>query len=257
MSNILSDFQFDRQLLRLTLNAPKANILDLEMLRGLSAALNIVESEPQLKMVVLTGGGHHFSFGASVRDHEAATAPAMLKQFHGLFLQLANLGVPLTALVSGNCLGGAMELALAAHFIFADRTACFGQPETNLGVFAPPASLLLPLRIGTTRAEDLLITGRIISANEATEINLVTKLYDDRGAMEIGFAAWLEEYILPKSASSLRQVVRAARTQTNHFLEHLLPAVEQQYVESLMATHDANEGIAAFIEKRPADWKNR
>jgi cyclohexa-1,5-dienecarbonyl-CoA hydratase len=181
----------------------------------------------------------------------------MLKQFHGLFLQLAHLGIPLAVLVSGQCLGGAMELALAAHFIFADHTARLGQPEINLGVFPPPASLLLPLRIGTTRAEELLITGRIISGVEAAEMDLVTRLYPDRPAMEEGFTQWLEEAILPKSASSLRQGVKAARTQTNHFLERLLPAIEQQYVESLMATHDANEGIAAFLEQREPQWENR
>ncbi len=257
MANLLTEFQFDRQVLRLTLNTPKANILDMEMLRALSAALNLIGSEPQVKMVVLTGAGDHFSFGASVAEHKKEIAPAMLKQFHGLFLQLAQLGTPLAVLISGQCLGGAMELALAGHFIFADNTAQLGQPEINLGVFAPPASLLLPLRIGTTRAEELLITGRIISGAEAAEMDLVTRLYPDRAAMEEGLIQWLEEAILPKSASSLRQSVMAARTQTNHFLERLLPVVERQYVESLMATHDANEGIAAFLEKREPQWENR
>ena len=84
----------------------------------------------------------------------------MLRQFHGLFTTLMNFSVPTMALVSGQCLGGGMELAISCNFLFLDETARFGQPEIILGVFAPPASLILPMKVGQAKADDLLLTGR-------------------------------------------------------------------------------------------------
>ena len=254
---LLVEYLSDGRVVRLTLNAPKANILDAEMLTLLHRTLDELAHRPHVKMIQFTGAGEHFSCGASVVEHTRDQVHDMLKSFHGLFLKLGRLSIPTAAVVSGNCLGGAMELTLACNFIFADHSAHFGQPEISLGVFPPPASLLLPLRIGTTRAEELLLTGRIIDGHEANEFGLLTELHADRTEMDSRVAQWIEEYILPKSAMALRQGVKAARTQINHFLERMLPQVESQYLDELMATHDANEGIAALIEKRPPEWKNR
>lgn len=253
---IITEYSADGQVARLTLNAPKANILDAEMMTCLHSALDELTQKPHVKIIQFTGSGDHFSFGASVPEHTREKAPEMLQSFHGLFLKLARLSIPTAAVVSGNCLGGAMELALACNFIFADSSARFGQPEINLGVFAPPASLLLPLRIGTTRAEELLLTGRIFDAQEANDIGLTTAIFTDRDEMDSHVIEWTEKHILPKSAMALRQATKAARTQINHFLEKLLPHIEHQYLNQLMETHDANEGIAAFLEKRTPEWRD-
>ena len=151
---VLIESLFDGQVVRLTLNAPKANILDSKMMSELKAALDDLRGQPQVKLVQFVGAGDHFCFGASVPEHTRENAPRMLEQFHGLFYALADLAIPTAALISGNCLGGGMELALMCNFIFADRTARLGQPEINLGVFPPPASLLLPMKIGQARADD-------------------------------------------------------------------------------------------------------
>ncbi len=255
MNKIIREELFKSQVIRLTLNAPKANVLDAEIMAELQTQLENIQ--PQVKLIQFVGAGEHFSFGASVPEHTRDRAPTMLKQFHRLFYTLADLVVPTAALISGQCLGGGMELALMCNFIFIDRTAKLGQPEISLGVFAPPASVILPLKIGQAKADDLLLTGRIVNAQEAIEIGLAAKLFEDRDAMLTGTDEWTEKQILPKSASSLRFAVQAARSQFNETLREQLSKLEKFYIEELMATYDANEGIESFLEKRKPEWGNR
>jgi cyclohexa-1,5-dienecarbonyl-CoA hydratase len=246
----------DGQVMRLTLNAPKANILDSEMMAKLHSLLIDLKKRDDIKFLQLTGAGDHFSFGASVQEHVRDRAPAMLRQFHGLFHTLIELAVPTAALISGQCLGGGLELALMCNFLFLDRSAKLGQPEINLGVFAPPASLILPLKIGQQKADEILLTGRILTAEEAEAMGLVTALYSDRDALLQGVDAWTVRNILPKSAAALRFAVRAARLHFHELLSAQLETIEALYLDRLMATHDANEGIASFLERRKPVWKN-
>jgi cyclohexa-1,5-dienecarbonyl-CoA hydratase len=254
---IITESLHDGQVVRLTLNSPKGNVLDGEMMSRLQAALDGLCSQASLKLVQFTGAGDHFSFGASVEEHVRDKAPAMLKQFHALFYTLIDLAVPTAALVSGQCLGGGLELALMCNFIFVDRTAKLGQPEITLGVFAPPASVILPLKVGQQKADEMLLTGRSLSAEEALTAGLATAIYDDRQTMLVEVDQWVQKYILPKSASSLRYAVRAGRRHFNDILTKRLKELEQFYVEELMATHDANEGIQSFLERRQPAWQNK
>lgn len=254
---ILSDNRHDRQVVWITLNAPKGNVLDAEMMTQLQGVLDGIALEPQVKLIVFTGAGDHFSFGASVPEHTKELAPLMLKQFHGLFRTLVKLAVPTAALVSGQCLGGGMELAIGCNFLFVDKSARLGQPEIKLGVFAPPASAILPLRIGQTRADNLLLTGISITGEEAATIGLATQVFDNRESMISALDQWIGEQILPKSASSLKMAVRAARHGFNEALIARLVKLERLYLDELMATHDANEGIASFLERRPPKWENK
>jgi cyclohexa-1,5-dienecarbonyl-CoA hydratase len=247
---------YDGQVFRIILDAPSGNILDRELMTALQQTLESLSDQSHVKLLQLTGAGRHFSFGASVQEHQREQVAGMLAQFHKLFYTLADLSIPTAALISGQCLGGGLELALMAQFLFADRTARLGQPEINLGVFPPPASLLLPLKIGQSRADDLLLTGRILKAEEAHELGLITQLFDDQETLHTGVAAWTEKHILPKSAASLRFGVRAARWQFHRALREGLKELEALYVDQLMATHDANEGITAFLEKRPPTWED-
>ncbi|UCE25640.1 MAG: enoyl-CoA hydratase/isomerase family protein [Candidatus Zixiibacteriota bacterium] len=254
---VLIQPQHEGQIVTLTLNAPKANVLDAEMMNDLQKALDDLGQQPDVKLVQITGAGDHFSFGASVPEHTRDKAPEMLRQFHGLFYSLADLAIPAAALISGQCLGGGMELALMCNFLFADKSAKLGQPEIQLGVFAPPASLLLPMKIGQSGADGLLVTGRIASAEEAEAMGLVAQVFDDREAMMAGVDAWVQKHILPRSASSLRYAVRAARLEFNSVVKSKLKEQERLYLDELMATHDANEGIQSFLEKRKPDWQNK
>jgi cyclohexa-1,5-dienecarbonyl-CoA hydratase len=240
------------QVLHLLLDAPKANVLDGRMLAGISAALDRHGESARLKAIVFEGAGVHFSFGASVPEHTRERAGAMLAQLHGLMRRLLALGVPTAAVVRGQCLGGGLELAGFCSWVFASPTAAFGQPEIRLAVYPPFASVLLPWRLGGGRALDLCVSGRSIDAQTALAWGLAHAVVDDPSA---ACARFLAEEILPKSASSLRRAERAARGELARLVEHALPGLERDYLEDLMETHDANEGIAAFIERRPARWE--
>ena len=244
----------DGALLRLRLSRPKANIVDAAMIAALRAALREHLPGVRLRAVLLEAEGPHFSFGASVEEHLPGSCAAMLRELHALIMELVACPVPVLVAVRGQCLGGGLELAAAGHRIFAAPGATLGQPEIKLAVFAPAASCLLPERIGQSRAEDLLFSGRSIGAEEAHRIGLVNALADDPSAAAL---AYFEEHYAPRSASSLRFAVRAARFDFVERVRRKIAEVERLYLEELMATHDAVEGLTAFIAKRPPVWERR
>ncbi len=256
MTKINISYSHDNTVAHLVLNDGKGNVLDHIMMEELQEQLDSYKSNTCLKLIAIEGAGKHFSFGASVEEHQKEFAEAMIKGFHKLFFTIRDLAIPTAAIVSGQCLGGGMELAIMCNFIIADQSAKFGQPEIVLGVFPPPASIILPEKIGLAKAEDLLLTGKIISADEAKSLGFVNEVYADRTTLDTEFMKWIETYIIPKSASSLRFGVKATRAKFNHILSNFLPQLETLYVKQLMETYDANEGINAFLEKRKPVWEN-
>ena len=150
-------------------------------------------------------------------------------------------------------LGGGLELASFCNRLFAAPDARLGQPEIRLGVFAPVASVSLVERVGRGPAEDLCLSGRSLTAAEALAIGLVDEVVDAPGEAALD---WAREHLLPKSASSLRLAVRAARTGYAARFRHELAEVERLYLEELMSTTDAGEGLRAFLEKRKPSWSD-
>jgi cyclohexa-1,5-dienecarbonyl-CoA hydratase len=242
---------------RVILDDGKGNVLDGAMMYELLSVLSSFKEQNHLKLITFEGAGKHFSFGASVEEHKKENAAEMLKTFHSIFYSIIDLSIPTLAKISGQCLGGGLELALVCNFIFADKSAVLGQPEIKLGVFPPPASVILPLKIGNSKAENLLITGNSINAATAKEIGLVNDVFENKEEMEQGIDEWIKKNIIPKSASSLRYSVRASRITFNHLARKMLPELEELYVKNLMETEDANEGINSFLEKRKPNWKNK
>ncbi|MGA8714264.1 MAG: cyclohexa-1,5-dienecarbonyl-CoA hydratase [Roseiarcus sp.] len=241
------------RLLRLRLDRPKANILDAALVGALEGAFVQQGGAAELRGVLIDASGAHFSFGASIEEHLPERCAAMLAGFHRLVLRLFASPVPVLVAVRGQCLGGGLELASAGHLLFAAPDAKFGQPEIQIGVFAPAASCLLPERIGLAAAEDLLLSGRSIGADDACAMGLVTEIADDPEAAALGY---FDRHLAPKSASSLRFATRAIRQGTIEKVSAKLAAIETMYLQELMATQDAVEGLSAFIEKRPARWKD-
>jgi cyclohexa-1,5-dienecarbonyl-CoA hydratase len=256
MDKIKIKYQYNGTVANIVLDDGKGNIIDHIAMEELQELLNSFSGKKELKLIVFEGAGKHFSFGASVEEHKKEFAEAMLKHFHKLFFTMRDLSVPAVAKISGQCLGGGLELALNCNILFADKSARLGQPEIVLGVFPPPASVILPLKIGYARAEELLITGKSITGEEAKNMGLVNEVFEDRHAMDEGVAEWIEMHILPKSASSLKFATKAARIKYNHILSNFLPQLEYMYVSQLMRTKDASEGINAFIEKRRPVWED-
>lgn len=239
------------KILRLVLDAGKGNVIAGKVIGELRNVAAAARASAPLRAIVLDHEGDHFSFGASVEEHAPGAVDDMLPAFHALARELLELDIALVAVVRGMCLGGGLEVALLADRIVASPTAKFGQPEMSLGVFAPIGSALLPRRIGSFRAADLLLTGRVIKVEEATDFGLVAEVADDPTEAAL---AWVREHLVPKSAASLRFATRAARRQWLPGFEADLEDLEGLYLTELMATHDAPEGIAAFLEKRKAEW---
>jgi cyclohexa-1,5-dienecarbonyl-CoA hydratase len=246
-------------LLRLLLDRPKGNVLTSEMMAELAAALEEHEARPELRLVVLRGAGGTFSYGASVEEHRKDQAPGMLAAFHRLIRRLAAYPVPVAALIEGHCLGGGFELTLPCHFLFATPEAKLGCPEIKLGVFPPVLAAIGAWRMGASAAERILLTGRPMDSAEAWRLGLVTEVFDVEGDPEEALLAWYRESLLPLSAFALRQGTRALR-RASGFLDQLdraLAAAETQYVDEVLPSHDGNEGVEAFLARRPAEWRNR
>ena len=243
----------DRTLLRLRLARPKANIVDAAMIAALEAALAEHRELKTLRAVLLDHEGPHFSFGASVEEHLPGSCDAMLKSLHALVRAMLDFPLPLLVAIKGQCLGGGLEVAAAGSMLFAAPDAKLGQPEIKLAVFAPAASCLLPERVGQAKAEDLLLSGRSMGAEEALAAGLIDRLGDDPEADAL---AWFDQNLAPHSASTLRFAVQAARAEYRQRVIAKLERVESLYLDELMATRDAVEGLTAFLEKRSARWES-
>ncbi len=240
----------DGRVLVLELDKGRGNILDRPMVAALRKGLKLAR-EPRVAAVVLHGRGDHFSFGASIEDHLPDRIGEFLAQFHGLLRDMMEVSRPFVAAVRGRCLGGGLELAAFCHRVVASPEATFGQPEIKLGVFAPVASLVLPERIGRAAADDLLLGGRTATAEEAQRLGLVDQVDTDPLAAAL---AHIESEWASLSPSSLSLAVRAARWSWYDSLRRHLDEVERLYLDDLMRTRDAVEGIKAFLEKRAPRW---
>lgn len=244
----------DDRLLRLRLNRPKANIVDAQMIAALASALDQHAASTKLCAVLLDAEGPHFSFGASVEEHMPDQCADMLKSLHSLIKQMLDFPAPILVAIQGQCLGGGLEVACGGDLLFAQADAKLGQPEIKLGVFAPAASCLLPERIGNSHAADLLWSGRSVDGNEAYRMGLVNALAEDPSAAA---EAWVAKHLLGSSSSSLRFAKKAARADAVARIKSKLDVVESLYLQELMATHDAVEGLQAFVEKRTVNWEHR
>ncbi len=254
MSKVDVRLEQDDALARVVLNAPKGNILDAAMIADLILAIQDVAQRRTVKLMVLEGAGLHFSFGASVEEHRREPCRAMIPQFGRLFHTLIDAAIPTLAAVRGQCLGGGMEVAVFCNWVIAHPQAKFGQPEIRLGVLPPVAALILPQIAGQAVSDDICLTGRTVGAQEAKEMGLVHSLSED---VEEAVQTFFGTHLRPTSAAALRMALRASRYKFNRTFRELWPRMEQLYLEELMATHDANEGIEAFIAKRQPVWAHR
>ena len=244
----------DGALLRLRLARPKANIVDAAMIAALQAAFDAHRGSSGLRATLVDAEGPHFSFGASVEEHLAGSCAAMLAGLHRLILAMLEWPAPILVAVRGQCLGGGLEVAMGGSLIFAAHDARLGQPEIQLGVFAPAASVLLPPRIGQAAAEDLLFSGRAIDPAEAQTLGLVSVVSDDPQAAALAFC---DRYRAPRSASARACAVAAVRGGYVPEVRRRIAEVERLYLDRLMKTRDANEGLAAFLAKREPKWEHQ
>ena len=238
------------------LSHPKGNIITAAMVTALTQALEPLVDSPHLKLVTIEGTGADFSFGASIPEHAPGEIERVLPQMHALIYALLEFPVATAAVVRGRCLGGGFELALACDFIFAERDALFGLPEIALGVFPPAASALLPARVGAARATSAIVTGGTRPAEEWFRAGLVEQI-SEPGSIAADVEAWFARHLRGRSAAALRHATTAARFALRQQVAAILPELERLYLDDLMRTADAAEGIAAFLARRAPRWTDR
>jgi len=250
---IRSETRRDGGHLQLIIDQPKGNIISIAVIRELRSVLAAVHDSTRIKLVTIEGAGDHFSYGASVEEHQAGEIDVVLGELHGLVRDLLALPAPTAAIVRGRCLGGGFEVALACDFIFAGSTAVLGVPEITLGVFPPAAAALLPLRIGVPRATHAVLTGAVMPVDKWTASGLIEQVTPPQ-ELDAAVGHWFDANFAPRSAAALRCAAWAARATTRRHVDEVLPELERYYIETLMKTSGANEGIAAFLQKRQPVW---
>lgn len=248
------DLQHDGRVARVTLAAPKANILDQPMVEALDGIFHELNGKRGLCAIVVGAEGPHFSFGASIEEHVPEQISGALSRLSNLLRLMSKAPAPTIAAVRGQCLGGGLELVLGCDLVIAEETAQLGVPEIKLAVFPPAASALLPVRIGAAGAAALALTGASWSGKEAKRQGLVARLAPE-GGLEAELEAWLDQDFLPRSPAAFRYATRAIRMRVVETLDTVLPHLDMLYLDELMREPDAVEGIQAFMEKRAPVWR--
>lgn len=254
----MSDFvklRLDGPLARITLDRPPLNILTTAMMTDLALALDRASLSSGVRLVRLDAAGKAFSAGVDVGEHQADALRPMMDALRALFEAFDRVPVPTISVVHGAALGGGCELALGTDLCFASDRATFGQPEVKLGVFAPPASVLLPRIVGERHALGLLLTGETVRASEACALGIVNRVFPDSTFAEE--VDGLVGRLLEMSGAALRMAKRAVIAARGKPAEEAHRALERLYVDELMKTEDAGEGLRAFLEKRPPSWRHR
>ena len=243
-------------LARITLALPPHNILNIPAMEELNTAIDSVAADGSVRVLLLTGAGEKaFSAGVEVGDHTADKVDRMVEVFHGIFRRLERLDVPTVAALNGVALGGGCELALACDMIVAAEHAKIGQPEIRLGVFPPVAAVLLPRLVPPARAMELLLGGGTLTAAEALAVGLVNRVLP-REVFAAQVGAFVEPF-LRLSGAALKTTKRAVRAAAGRGFDEALAAAEHIYLDELMKTADAHEGLASFMEKRAPVWTHR
>jgi cyclohexa-1,5-dienecarbonyl-CoA hydratase len=247
--------EISNRIARLTLARPPLNILNIEMMKEINSALETVIASWDVNVLGIFAEGKAFSAGVDVGEHMGDTAREMIEVFHGMFRRLVRLKKPTLAVVNGAALGGGCELALFCDLVIASEKAKFGQPEIQVGVFAPIAALVLPYLSGFKKALEVQLLGETFSASEAAAAGLVNKVVPVE-QLEQQAQLWLD-----KLAALSGPVVHYTRKATllgfEKLFEQLLTEIENIYLNELMKTHDAEEGLKAFLEKRKPNWQHR
>lgn len=247
-------FEKDEHVAKITLNRPPLNVLNIEMMEEINVALEALKWDTKLKVLIFKGEGKAFSAGVDVEEHAGNKAEEMIHVFHQIFFNLTRIKAPTIALVNGSALGGGCELAVFCDIVLASDKSKFGQPEIKVGVLAPIAAVIFPWSMNFRKTMELLLTGDTMTANEAKKLGLVNAVFP---AEE--FEEKTKEFIekITSNSSVVLQLTKMAVDEAFGENYHTgVAQVENIYLNKLMNTYDANEGIKAFLEKRKPVWKN-
>jgi len=240
---------------RITLNNSPVNVIDMPMMEELTTVLADIDSDAQIYAIVLRGDGDNFSAGVDIAAHTPDKVNSMVEKFHGVVRSLIASKKVTIAAVHGNCLGGGAELAMMCDIVITSDDATWGFPEIRLGCFPPIAATALGALIGQKRASDLILTGATTLGTEAAEIGLATRAVTADN-MDAAIKEAIE-HLQKLSPVALAIAKKAIYSWDSIHFDKGLARSEKIYLEELMKTEDAREGIKAFLEKRNPMWQGR
>ena len=249
-------YHVEDRVARITFARPPLNVFHIAMMREIIAALNESARREIVAIVFCADKDcRAFSAGVAIEEHVQDTIYQMLDAFHTIFRQLEQISKPAIAVVDGAALGGGCEIVAACDIVIASERSRFGLPEIKLGVFPPVATVLLPVVVGEKRARELILTGEIIDAIEAGRLGLCNHVVP--GAHLEPKLLEVTSRLKELSGTSLEFVRRAMDLGRGRTIDDALAEQENIYLNELMKTADANEGIKAFMEKRKPVWRHR
>ena len=247
--------QLDSHVARIVLCRPPLNVINIPMMEEMDRAWTAIEESPA-SLVVLSGDGEKaFSAGVDIADHAPARVREMLERFHHVIRRIYDSDCISIAAIHGQTLGGAAELTMACDFVIAADNLHLACPEIDVGCYPPVAATLLPELVGKHRASQFVLLGAAASAEEARAMGLVN-LVAPAGELDVAVDEWLDR-LLQKSAAVLGIAKKALREGAGGDFDLRLKRIEDLYLQKLAGTADMAEGIEAFMEKRPPDWKHR
>ncbi|MFX0025905.1 MAG: enoyl-CoA hydratase/isomerase family protein [Candidatus Hermodarchaeota archaeon] len=255
MTNDLIIVEKAKNIGKIIFNNGSLNILTIAMMEKINEALEDFLEDQSLKAVIFDHNGKAFSAGVDVGDHIGDKAPKMIKEFHGIFRKLNKLKCPTIASIKGAALGGGCEIAIFCDIVLTSDKAKFGQPEIKVGVFPPIAVLAFPQIIGNKKAFELIMLGETIDANEAQKLGISNHVFP-HDSYEQEFSKFIDSFN-DLSTIVLQYTKKVFNIALGIDFETQLDKIEDFYLKDLMATHDANEGLQAFLEKRSPNWQNR
>jgi cyclohexa-1,5-dienecarbonyl-CoA hydratase len=247
--------RYEGQLARITFTHPPLNVFDFQLMDETAQALESLKQRTEISAVVISGSERAFSAGVDVAVHTPEQIQTMLQKFHGLILALVKFPRITIAEVRGACLGGGAELAMLCDMCFTTPDAKWGFPEIGLGCYPPVACTALAALVGQKRAADLIFTGRTFSGTEAAEWGLANEAVSGE-ELQNRIQSTLD-HLFELSPAALAHAKKAFYAWDSIHLDKGLARAEKIYVEELMQTEDAKEGIQAWLEKRKAEWKGR
>jgi cyclohexa-1,5-dienecarbonyl-CoA hydratase len=245
--------EIDGAVATLMLRNPSVNVIDIPMMEQLAQGLAELEARTKVSVVVICGEGRAFSTGVDVAAHTPDKVEEMLSKFHSLVRALVATRKITIAKVHGLCLGGGAELAMLCDLVYTSEQAEWAFPEIKLGCYPPVACTGLAALVGQKRAAEMILTGRSISGREAAEIGLATRAVPEM-QLSCAVAAGVGQ-LLHLSPAALASAKKASYAWDSMHFDKGLARAEKIYLEELMKTSDAQEGIRAFLEKRPPKWR--
>jgi cyclohexa-1,5-dienecarbonyl-CoA hydratase len=240
---------------RITLTNPRLNVIDISMMEELGRGLADVESQSEISAILITGEGKAFSAGVDVAAHTPGKIEEMLQKFHGVIRALVASKKITVAAIRGHCLGGGAELAMVCDMVYTTESAHWGFPEIKLGCYPPVACTALAALVGQKRAAELILTGRTISGMEAAEIGLATRAVAEDQLENV--VTECIQHLSELSPTALGITKKASYAWDSMHFDKGLARAEKIYLEDLLKTADAQEGIRAFVEKRQAQWSGK